>query len=78
MMEWIRDRVPTREESEEAGDTGFIVCISGRIGGEIYEHAIIMDGCFYYMDAWDICGVRRPNVTVHGWMIPPSWVEPDE
>ncbi len=76
--EWITDRNPTEEECEEAGDVGFIVCISGQRGNEQFHHAIIMDGCWFgdhederwLIEGWDQC-----DLTVHGWMLPPTWEE---
>ena len=70
---WITDRVPTAEEIAYAGDTGFILCISGANDSQRYYHAIVM-GDNYYEDRWYIGGVGKSDeITVHGWMLPPAW-----
>ena len=77
VMKWITDRTPTQEECELAGDTGFILCVSGRKDNWNYDHAIIMTDNFYD-NGWYIDGfsANMYNLTIHGWMMPPSWGEP--
>lgn len=74
-MEWIKDRNPTKKECEEAGDVGFIVCISGYSGNQTYDHAIHMGDCFFENDKWyiDGCIGTHEKITIHGFMIPPTW-----
>ena len=80
---WITDRDPTPEEVEEAGDIGFIICISGRINEQTFDHAVCMQDNFYEDWRWYYCGAYPSKIavdgkeiekyTVHGWMMPPSW-----
>lgn len=72
-MKWITDRTPTQAETDYAGDVGFILCISGRIGPQIYDYAIVMGDCYYDDGKWYINGVYKKGITVHGWMLPPAW-----
>ena len=70
----ITDREPTAEEVEYAGDTGFILCISGRDGNRTYDHAIVMEVNTYEDGEWYLYGVKKADtVTVDGWMLPPEW-----
>lgn len=57
----------------DAGDTGFIICCSGKAGSVIYDHAILMNYVFFEEGKWAIDGIFRRNITVHGFMTPPSW-----
>ena len=89
MDKWIIDRDPTPEEVEQAGDVGFILCISGKLGACTYDHAIDMQDNFFEDGRWYLHG-GMPNKTsglqgdeyemykVHGWMLPPVWLEPQE
>jgi hypothetical protein len=84
MGKWITDRDPTPEEVEQAGDVGFIICISGKLGACVYQHAIDMQDNFFEDGCWYLHGAQ-PNKTVglqgdehevykvHGWMLPPVW-----
>lgn len=84
MGKWITDRDPTPEEVEQAGDVGFILCISGKLGACVYQHAIDMQDNFFEDGRWYLHG-GLPNKTsglqgdehevyeVHGWMLPPVW-----
>ena len=77
---WVTDRVPTPDEREEAGDTGFIVCVSGCMGNWTYDHAICMGDCFYEPETggWAVNGLLVDStITIHGWMMPPEWEEED-
>ena len=81
---WITDRDPTPEEVEQAGDVGFIICISGKLGTCVYQHATDMQDNFFEDGRWYLHG-GLPNKTsglqgdeyemykVHGWMLPPVW-----
>lgn len=75
MRRWITDRDPTPEEVEQAGDAGFILCISGKIGRATYDHAVNMgDNCFEN-GKWYLYGAQpmgREVFKVHGWMLPPE------
>ena len=72
---WITDRDPTPWEVEQAGDVGFILCISGKEMNVSYDHAIDMTENFYENGHWYQRGaVMDDNVTVHGWMLPPYWL----
>lgn len=76
-MNWIKDRVPTKEEQAQT-DNGFIVCISGTAHNRTYDHAIEMkvyfeNGHWYDDDGW--IDTETDDITVHGWMMPPSWEE---
>lgn len=74
LVQWITDREPTPEECEDAGDIGFILCISGRDGNRIYDHAIVMELNTYEDGKWYLYGVEKADtVTVDGWMLPPEW-----
>ena len=70
---WITDREPTEEECESCDATGFIVCISGPDGSITYDHAIDMTENYYDHGEWFIHGCKKDGITVHGWMLPPSW-----
>ncbi len=72
-MNWITGRTPTEDEVAEAGDTGFIVCISGKDGNTYYDHAICMKDVSFEEGKWAIDGFFQRNITVHGFMTPPSW-----
>jgi hypothetical protein len=72
-MRWVTDRNPTPEEVERAGDVGFILCISGRIGGGTYEKGICMTDCYFDEGRWAELGSFHENITVHGWCLPPDW-----
>ena len=75
---WIKDRNPTPEEVAEAGDTGFILCISGKDSvwdSVTYDHAIILRENFFEKGSWYIEGMKDEALTVHGWMMPPGWEE---
>lgn len=56
--DWITDRNPTCEEVDAAGDTGLILCISGRRSDNwSYHHAVIMDELNeFYEGEWYIRG----------------------
>ena len=80
---WITDRDPTPEEVEQAGDIGFILCISGQIGSAGFIHAVDMcdnsfeDGKWYLHGAYpsktvDLRGEEHEVFKVHGWMLPPE------
>jgi hypothetical protein len=80
---WITGRDPTPEEVEQAGDIGFILCISGQIGSATYDHAVDMcdnsfeDGKWYLHGAYpsktvDLRGEEHEVFKVHGWMLPPE------
>lgn len=75
LPEWITDRTPTNNEIEEAGDVGFILCVSGKRDNFTYEHAILMYDNFYEDDKWYIFGVADDSLTIHGWLMPPAWEE---
>ena len=70
---WITDREPTEEECEACDATGFIVCISGIDGSLQYDHAIDMTENYYDHGEWFIHGCKKDGITVHAWMLPPSW-----
>lgn len=70
---WITDRNPIAEETREAGDTGFILCISGKRSHAEYDHAITMDGNFYEEGEWSINDLPQGELVIHGWMMLPSW-----
>ena len=74
--DWITDRNPTEEEVEKAGDTGFILCISGMMGNDSYYHAVIVDEFNdFYNGVWYIKGVAEryyKDLAIHGWMMPPE------
>lgn len=72
-MKWITDRNPTPEEVKEAGDTGFIVCISGHHGWSDYDHTVDMIENTFERGEWYIHGFKTQGLTVHGWMLPPKW-----
>ena len=75
--EWVTDRPPHPDECEEAGDVGFILCVSGCMGNWTYDHAIMM-GDNSYEHGWVIGGIAADSsITVHGWMMPPEWEEED-
>lgn len=74
--QWIKNRMPTEAEKEEAFGTGFILCISGKRGAITYNHAVIMDPEAEVIDGkWHINGLQARGITVHGWTLPPSWEE---
>jgi hypothetical protein len=78
------DPGPLEQEVEQAGDVGFIICISGKLGACVYQHAIDMQDNFFEDGCWYLHGAQ-PNKTVglqgdehevykvHGWMLPPVW-----
>ena len=58
-----------------------IVCISGTAHNRTYDHAIEMKiyyehGHWYDDDGW--IDTETDDITVHGWMMPPSWEEGGE
>ncbi len=71
--EWIIDRDPTEEEIDQAGDIGFILCVSGRRGAILYDHAIIMGDNWFENNQWYIGGLGHTGLTIHGFMVPPIW-----
>lgn len=77
-IHWITDRDPTSAECRYAGDSGFILCVSGKEGKQTYDHAIMMEECYFEEGVWYICGVKWESAVVHGWMLPPSWEEMNE
>ena len=72
-MNWITGRTPTEDEVTDAGDTGFIICCSGKVGSVIFDHAILMNDVFFEEGKWTIKGIFQRDITVHGFMTPPSW-----
>lgn len=76
--EWIKDRTPTEEEVHEAGDIGFICCISGRAKRVTYVSATSMNGNFFedgkwkYLDGHDTAK-KGIDLRVKGWIVPPKW-----
>lgn len=73
---WVTDRVPTQEEVEEAGDVGFILCVSGKDKNWNYDHAILLGSNYFEHNVWFMENVHEAKrIIVHGWMLPPSWKE---
>ena len=70
---WMTKREPSPAEVDWAGDVGFICCVSGTDGFHTFDHAIIMDDCFYEGGLWCINGIHDKRITIDGWMLPPSW-----
>lgn len=71
---WNINRNPTEEECEEAGDVGFIVCVSGKNKNQVYDHAIMMGENYFYDGIWHIKQAHGDlRLTVHGWIVPPGW-----
>ena len=70
---WITDRNPFESECEYAGDTGFILCVSGQRNHIGYDHAIVMGDCTFEEGQWFISGIGADGLTIHGWMLPPEW-----
>lgn len=65
---WITDRDPTPEEVEQAGDVGFIICISGKFeDGRWYLHGGLPN------KTSGLQGDEYEMYKVHGWMLPPVW-----
>ena len=73
MEQWVTDREPTSYECDSAGDTGFILCVSGQRNHIGYDHAIVMGDCLYEEGQWFISGIGADGLTIHGWMLPPEW-----
>lgn len=72
-MNWITGRTPTEDEVTDAGDVGFIICYSGKVESVIYDHAICMGNVSFEEEKWAIDGFFQRDITVHGFMTPPSW-----
>ena len=85
---WITDRDPTPEEVEQAGDIGFILCISGQIDNAGYIHAVDMCDNYFEDGKWYLHGAHPSKITidgeeierytVHGWMLPPVWDDEED
>ena len=71
---WITGRKPTAAETEEAGDTGFILCISGTSDNIKYHNAVVMGDNYYENGKWYVRGCSiNDDIKVHAFMVPPAW-----
>ena len=76
-MEWVKNRNPTEQECEEAGDIGFILCVHGQYGNATYNHAIVLGDNFFEDGMWYVNARGGHDLTILGWMLPPTWDEND-
>lgn len=58
--------IPASNPPENCEDV--IVCVSGRRGNILYDHAVEACDCYYEDSVWYVCGVEVDNLTIHAWM----------